>query len=132
MTIQDAIAIVIEGNDLSQTDAASALELIMSGKCTPAQIAGLLVALRMKGETVEEITGFASTMREFSTKVTTGKYPLVDTCGTGGDASGSFNISTTAAFVVAGAGLAVAKHGNRSAPSLCARRFASCRAWPAT
>jgi anthranilate phosphoribosyltransferase len=119
MTIQDAIAIVIEGNDLSQTDAASALELIMSGKCTPAQIAGLLVALRMKGETVEEITGFASTMREFSTKVTTGKYPLVDTCGTGGDASGSFNISTTAAFVVAGAGLAVAKHGNRSASSLC-------------
>ena len=119
MTIQEAIAIVIEGNDLSQAEAASALELIMSGECTPAQIAGLLVALRMKGETVDEITGFASTMREFSTKVTTDKYPLVDTCGTGGDASGSFNISTTAAFVVAGAGLAVAKHGNRSASSQC-------------
>ena len=119
MTIQDAIATVIEGSDLPQAEAASALELIMSGECTPAQIAGLLVALRMKGETVDEITGFASTMRNFSTKVTTDKYPLVDTCGTGGDASGSFNISTTAAFVVAGAGLAVAKHGNRSASSQC-------------
>lgn len=119
MTIQDAIATVIEGSDLPQAEATSALELIMSGECTPAQIAGLLVALRMKGETVDEITGFASTMRNFSTKVTTDKYPLVDTCGTGGDASGSFNISTTAAFVVAGAGLAVAKHGNRSASSQC-------------
>lgn len=119
MTIQDTIAIVIEGKDLSRDEAASALELIMSGECTSAQIAGLLVALRMKGETVDEITGFASTMRDFSTKVSTDKYPLVDTCGTGGDGSGSFNISTTAAFVVAGSGLAVAKHGNRSASSLC-------------
>jgi anthranilate phosphoribosyltransferase len=119
MTIQDAIAHVIDHKYLSQDEAASALELIMSGECTPAQIAGLLVALRMKGETVDEITGFASTMRKFSTKVATDRYPLVDTCGTGGDASGSFNISTTSAFVVAGAGLAVAKHGNRSASSQC-------------
>lgn len=119
MTIQEAIAAVIERQDLSQADAASALECIMSGEATPAQIAGLLVALRMKGETVEEITGFAATMRKFSIKVRTDRYPLVDTCGTGGDSSGSFNISTTAAFVVAGAGLAVAKHGNRSASSLC-------------
>lgn len=119
MTIQDAIAKVITNTDLEREEAAETLKLIMTGECTPSQIAGLLVALRMKGETVEEITGFASTMRELSTKVTTHRYPMVDTCGTGGDCSGSFNISTTSAFVVAGAGVAVAKHGNRSASSLC-------------
>lgn len=119
MNIQEAIASVIDRQDLSREEAAEVLGLIMSGECTPAQIAGILVALRMKGETVEEITGFATTMRKFATKVTTAKSPLVDTCGTGGDASGSFNISTTSAFVVAGAGLSVAKHGNRSASSQC-------------
>ena len=119
MTIQDAIAHVVDSHDLSRDDAAEVLKLIMSGECTPAQIAGLLIALRMKGETVDEITGFASTMREMATPIETNRYPLVDTCGTGGDRSGSFNISTTVAFVVAGAGVAVAKHGNRSASSQC-------------
>jgi anthranilate phosphoribosyltransferase len=119
MNIQDAITKTISNTDLSRDEAAEVLTLIMDGACTPSQIAGLLVALRMKGETVDEITGFASTMRKFSTKVPTNTYPIIDTCGTGGDASGSFNISTTAAFVVAGAGLSVAKHGNRSASSQC-------------
>jgi anthranilate phosphoribosyltransferase len=119
MSIQDAIAKVIDRIDLTMDESADALKNIMSGDCTPAQIAGLLVALRMKGETVDEITGFAQTMREFSATVVSSRTPLVDTCGTGGDGSGTFNISTTAAFVVAGAGVAVAKHGNRSASSKC-------------
>jgi len=119
MSIQDAIAKVINRDDLSIDESADALKAIMSGECTPSQIAGILVALRMKGETVDEITGFAKTMREFSATVSSSRSPLVDTCGTGGDGSGTFNISTTAAFVVAGAGVAVAKHGNRSASSKC-------------
>jgi len=92
---------------------------LMAGNATVAQTAGFLVALAMKGETTDEITGFARTMREFATRVETSRSPLVDTCGTGGDHSGTFNISTTAAFVVSGAGIAVAKHGNRSATSKC-------------
>lgn len=119
MTIQDAIGKVITNTDLSREESAVTLKQIMQGDCTEAQIAGLLVALRMKGETIDEITGFATTMREMSSKVPTNTYPLIDTCGTGGDGSGSFNISTTSAFVVAGAGLSVAKHGNRSASSQC-------------
>ena len=119
MTIPEAIAMVVEGRDLSREEAADVMRFLMQGEGTPAQIGGLLVGLRMKGETVEEITGFASTMREMSTKVKTTRSPLVDTCGTGGDASGTFNISTAAAFVVAGADVAVAKHGNRSASSKC-------------
>lgn len=119
MTIQDAIGKVVTRTDLTREEASETLTQIMQGECTEAQIAGLLVGLRMKGECVDEITGFAATMRKMSTKVPTNTYPLIDTCGTGGDASGSFNISTTAAFVVAGAGLAVAKHGNRSASSQC-------------
>ena len=119
MTIPEAISAVAEGRDLSREEAAEVMRHLMEGETTPAQIGGLLVGLRMKGETVEEITGFAMTMREMSTKVKTTRSPLVDTCGTGGDASGTFNISTTAAFVVAGAGVAVAKHGNRSAASKC-------------
>ena len=103
---------------------------ILAGKCSQSQVAGLLVALHMKGETVEEIVGFAEAMREAATPLNmaggsmldvsgTGREALVDTCGTGGDASGTFNISTATAFVVAGAGVRVAKHGNRSATSKC-------------
>jgi anthranilate phosphoribosyltransferase len=119
MELTDAIARVVEGHDLTRNDASEVLRTIMSGEATPAQIGGLLVALRMKGESVDEITGFAETMRAFATRVNTSRRPLVDTCGTGGDESGSFNISTTTAFVVAGAGIAVAKHGNRAASSRC-------------
>ena len=119
MTIQETIAAVVEGRDLAREEAAEVMRHLMQGEGTPAQIGALLVGLRMKGETVEEITGLAMTMREMSTKVKTKRSPLVDTCGTGGDTCGTFNISTTAAFVAAGAGVAVAKHGNRSAASKC-------------
>ena len=119
MNIQDAIALVTRRVDLTREQAAEAMCCLMSGTATPAQMGGFLIGLRMKGETVEEITGFAETMRRFATKVPANRRPLVDTCGTGGDHSGTFNISTTAAFVVAGAGVGVAKHGNRSATSRC-------------
>ncbi len=119
MTIQEAIDRVIQREDLSASESADVMRVLMSGQATPSQIAAFLVALRMKGETVDEITGLARTMREFATRIETKRQPLVDTCGTGGDRSGTFNISTTAAFVVAGAGVAVAKHGNRSASSQC-------------
>jgi len=119
MTIQDAIALVTKRVDLTREQAAEAMSCLMSGTATPAQMGGFLIGLRMKGETVDEITGFAETMRRFATKVPATRRPLVDTCGTGGDNSGTFNISTTAAFVVAGAGVSVAKHGNRSATSKC-------------
>ncbi len=119
MTIQASLAHIVEGNDLSRAEAADVMRLLMEGEGTPAQIGALLAGLRMKGETIEEITGFAETMRSLATHVPTNRHPLVDTCGTGGDRSGTFNISTTAAFVVAGAGVAVAKHGNRSASSKC-------------
>jgi len=117
--IQEFIAMSVRRQDLTREQAAEAMRTLMSGEATPSQIAGFLVALHMKGETVEEITGFAETMRAMATRVPTSRRPLVDTCGTGGDRSGTFNISTTAAFVVAGAGVAVAKHGNRSATSKC-------------
>ncbi len=119
MDIQDAIALVTKRIDLSREQAAEAMCCLMSGTATPAQMGGFLIGLRMKGETVDEITGFAETMRRFAAKVPATRRPLVDTCGTGGDHSGTFNISTTAAFVVAGAGVGVAKHGNRSATSKC-------------
>ena len=90
------------------------MRAIMSGRCTPAQIAGFLIALRMKGESVEEITAAAEVMRDLSTRVDVKCDHLLDTCGTGGDGAGTFNISTTAAFVAAAAGARVAKHGNRS------------------
>ncbi|MBM3290964.1 MAG: anthranilate phosphoribosyltransferase [Candidatus Hydrogenedentes bacterium] len=117
--MHEAIALLTERRDLSREQASAAMRAIMAGEATPAQMAAFLVALRMKGETVEEIAGLAETMRAMATKVITSRKPLVDTCGTGGDRSGTFNISTTAAFVVAGASIAVAKHGNRSASSLC-------------
>jgi len=108
---------IMAGTDLDQNETASAFELIMSGDATPAQIAAFIVALRMKGETSEEIAGAASTMRRHAVFVDPAGLPVVDTCGTGGDSTSTFNISTTAAFVVAGAGIPVAKHGNKAISS---------------
>ncbi len=105
--------------NLTEQEASGAMACIMDGEATPAQIAALAVALRMKGETSEEVCGFARSMRERSLKVITTRPLVIDTCGTGGDKLNTFNISTTAAFIVAGAGVAVAKHGNRAASSKC-------------
>ena len=117
MNIQEAIAKVIEGGDLSRGEMTDVMNQIMSGEATDAQIGAFLIALRVKGECVDEIAGAASVMREKATPIATKHDVIVDTCGTGGDHSGTFNISTTAAFVAAGAGLCVAKHGNRAATS---------------
>ena len=117
MTIKQALAALVRGEDLTRAEAEEVMEEIMSGWATPAQIGGFLIALRLKGETPDEIAGFAGVMRHNAVSVRPRRRPLVDTCGTGGDGTGTFNISTTAAFVVAGAGLAVAKHGNRSVSS---------------
>jgi anthranilate phosphoribosyltransferase len=119
--IKNGIAKVVSGADLSEQEMIAVMEEIMSGVATPAQIGAFITALRLKGETVEEITGAAKVMRLKATRVdaTAAGEILVDTCGTGGDASGTFNVSTTSAFVVAGAGLPVAKHGNRSISSQC-------------
>jgi len=117
MDIKSAIKLVIEGNNLSKNDMYAVMHAIMTGECTPAQIAGFLIGLRMKGETIDEITAAAQVMRELSTKVETNSDHLIDTCGTGGDGTNTFNISTTSAFVVAAAGASVAKHGNRSVSS---------------
>ena len=99
MNIPQALAQIVEGNDLSQDDAAAAFLQIMSGEATPGQIGALLAALRVKGETAEEIAGAALTMRALSTKVPAASETLVDTCGTGGSGSKLFNISTAAAFL---------------------------------
>jgi len=117
MDIQTAIKTVIGGHDLARPEMTAVMQQIMTGECTPAQIGGFLVGLRMKGETVDEITAAATVMRKLSTRVTVDSEFLVDTCGTGGDASGSFNISTASAIVAAAAGARVAKHGNRSVSS---------------
>ncbi|MGC8879295.1 MAG: bifunctional anthranilate synthase component II/anthranilate phosphoribosyltransferase [Anaerolineae bacterium] len=120
MTIRDAIAKVLEGYSLSEEEAQAAMTQIMHGQATPAQIGAFLTVLRLKGETVAEITGCARAMRHSAVRVCPRrKDTLVDTCGTGGDGTGTFNISTAAAFVVAGAGQPVAKHGNRSISSHC-------------
>lgn len=116
--IKDALKQVMAGNHLSQTQASKILSEIIDGEVTDGQISALLIALAMKGETVDELAGFASVMRERAAYFPTTHKLFVDTSGTGGDAKGTFNISTTAAFVIAGAGVAVAKHGNRAVSSL--------------
>jgi anthranilate phosphoribosyltransferase len=130
MNIMDAIKKVVDGYDLAREEAEAVLEQIMDCQCTDAQIASLLTGLRIKGETVNELIGFATVMRKRATAVVPlsarasvakdeSSNVLVDTCGTGGDVKGSFNISTATAFVIAGAGVRVAKHGNRSVSSRC-------------
>src|SRR5205809_6679619 len=129
--ITESVRALVDRRDLSRIEAAAAMEAIMSGAATPAQVAAFLTALRMKGETAEELIGFAQVMRQKVARVRprsdevaaltgTDRETLIDTCGTGGDASGTFNVSTATAFVVAGTGLKVAKHGNRSMSGLSA------------
>lgn len=131
--IREAIALAVKGEDLGETMAMEAMQEIMEGAATPAQIAAFLTAMRMKGETVEELTGAARIMRAKSSKlnlengavtldrdeINVDRETVLDTCGTGGDGTRTFNISTTSAFVVAGEGIRVAKHGNRAVSSEC-------------
>jgi len=128
--ITEAVRALVDRRDLTRIEAAAAMEAIMTGAATGAQIGAFLTALRMKGETVEELIGFAQVMRQKVVRIRargddvagmsgTDREMLIDTCGTGGDATGTFNVSTATAFVVAGTGLRVAKHGNRSVSSLC-------------
>jgi len=117
--IAEMIRKAADGLDLSSEEANRAMTEIMTGEASPVQISAFLVAMRMKGETVEEVTEFARVMRQHVRAVKPSHRPLVDTCGTGGDAIKTFNVSTAAAFVTAGAGAAVAKHGNRSVTSKC-------------
>ncbi|GGF88843.1 anthranilate phosphoribosyltransferase [Paenibacillus abyssi] len=114
LNIQQILAKVVSGSDLSREEAAGVMEIIMSGEATPAQIAGVVTALRMKGETMDEITGFAQVMREKSNRVSTVQDGLLDTCGTGGSGIHKFNISTASAIIAASSGIRVAKHGNRA------------------
>ena len=118
MDIREAIDVVVSGRSLSMDDASAVMRQMMLGEATPAQLGAFLTALRLKGEATEEIAGMATVMREFSLKVNV-EGMLVDSVGTGGDGQNTFNISTAAAFVAAGAGLKVAKHGNRAASSKC-------------
>jgi anthranilate phosphoribosyltransferase len=116
--IREAISAATAGESLSMDDAVTVMREVMEGEATPAQLGSYLTALSLKGETPEEIAGFATVMREKSLRVSVDDT-AIDTCGTGGDRKGTFNISTAAAFVVAGAGLTVAKHGNRAASGDC-------------
>jgi anthranilate phosphoribosyltransferase len=116
--IREAIAEVVAGHSLTTDDAAKVMDEIMRGEATPAQFGALVTALRLKGETAEEMTGFARTMRANAVPLVV-SYPAVDTCGTGGDSSSTFNISTTAAIIAAACGVKVAKHGNRALSSQC-------------
>jgi len=131
--LKQAIQKVVNRSNLTEEEMEAAMEVIMSGQATPAQIGAFITALRLKGETVEEITGAARVMRRKATRIRVDNNQInidrdeinldletiVDTCGTGGDGTNTFNVSTTTAFVVAGCGLRVAKHGNRSVSSLC-------------
>ncbi|MFV9503444.1 MAG: anthranilate phosphoribosyltransferase [Oscillochloridaceae bacterium umkhey_bin13] len=118
MKIREAIGAVVAGRELTQAEAASVMEEIMTGEASPAQIGAFLTALHVRGETDAEIAGMAAVMRQKATQVYV-DGPVADTCGTGGDGAHTFNISTAAAFVAAGAGLTVAKHGNRAMSSIC-------------
>jgi anthranilate phosphoribosyltransferase len=120
MTPQEALSRLIERREIFHDEMLSIMRQIMSGQVTPVQIAGIIIGLRVKGETVEEISAAAQVLRELSTKVdVSGERHLVDTCGTGGDSAHTFNISTASAFVAAAAGAKVAKHGGRSVSSSC-------------
>ncbi|WP_094605075.1 Anthranilate phosphoribosyltransferase [Sporomusa silvacetica DSM 10669] len=117
--LKDYLSQAIAGQDLSREEARAAMQVIMSGQASEAQIGAFLTAMRMKGETSLEVAGFAESMRSQALKVECSSKKLIDTCGTGGDRQGTFNISTASAFVLAGAGLNVAKHGNRGVSSSC-------------
>jgi len=131
--IKEALLKIVERENLTREEMASAMREIMEGTSTPALTAAFITALRMKGETIEEITGAAQVMREMATRIPLKSHPvtidnddinidletIIDTCGTGGDGTNTFNISTTCAFVAAGAGIKVAKHGNRAVSSCC-------------
>ena len=117
--IREAIAKVVQMENLNEAEMMEVMDEVMEGQATPAQIASLITALRIKGETIAEVTGAARIMRQKATRIDARSPVIVDTCGTGGDGRNTFNISTTAAFVVAAAGLTVAKHGNRAVSSGC-------------
>ncbi|MFH0763377.1 MAG: anthranilate phosphoribosyltransferase [Candidatus Omnitrophota bacterium] len=117
--IKEAIVKLVKGEDLSKNEIELVMEEIMTGQALPTQIAAFLTAMRIKGETLDEIVGAAGIMRRHATKIKTRHPVVLDTCGTGGDGCNTFNVSTVAAFVVAGAGVIVAKHGNRSVSSKC-------------
>lgn len=117
--LKELLARVVTYEDLTRSEAQKAMEIIMSGQASEAQIGAFLTALRMKGETSTEIAGFATVMRNNAAAIQCDSPLVVDTCGTGGDHKGTFNVSTTVAFVLAGAGLTVAKHGNRGVSSSC-------------
>lgn len=119
MSINEAIRRLVDNEHLTEEQAEAAMDVVMSGEATPPQIAGFLIALRMKGETVSEITGCARTMRRRAVAIHPKRQPLIDIVGTGGDGCDTFNISTAAAIVAAGAGAVVAKHGNRAVSSRC-------------
>lgn len=117
MNVREAIATVVDGQHLTEDQAAEVAARIVAGRASASQIAALLTALRMRGETIDEITGFVRAMRRAATPLALDPGEIVDSCGTGGDGMGTFNISTAAAFVAAAAGCKVAKHGNRSSSS---------------
>ena len=124
MNIKVAIARLVEGYNLTYSEAHDLMISIMNGETSHSQIGAIITSLRMKGETVDEIAGFAQAMRECAVRFRLDGIPVyVDTCGTGGDGGGTFNISTAAAFVTAGAGIPVMKHGNRSVSSSCGSAF---------